>query len=129
MTGITMDGIAYDVHAIYGTLKRSFSFTEGPNGGPSVNGTEILDTIGTKYGYSVNVEPNPLNPAGYDAFYEAISNPNRVHEITMPYGQTSLTFKAMISGGSDTYQGINAGAAKWDGLTVEFVPMYPQILR
>lgn len=129
MTGITMDGITYDVHAIYGTQERAFSFVEGPNVGSSVFGTEILDTIGTKYGYSISIEPNPLNPAGYDAFYEAISSPNRVHEITMPYGQSTLTFKAKIESGGDTYKGKMGGYKRWGGLSVQFTPMYPQSLR
>lgn len=129
MTGITLDGITYDVRAVYGTLKRSFDFVEGPNYGSSKYGTEILDTIGTKYSYSVGIEPNPSNPAAYDSFYEAISSPNRTHSVVMPYGQTTLTFDAIINGGNDNYQGKRGNYERWDGLTVEFTPKCPQSLR
>lgn len=128
MTGITMDSITYDVRPVFGSLKRAFDFTEGENAGVSKYGTEILDTIGTKYTYSVSVEPNQSNPTAYDSFYEAISNPNRVHAIVMPYGQTTLSFSAKIEGGEDAYKGKN-GSERWEGLSLKFTPMYPQVLR
>lgn len=128
MTGITMDGITYDVRPVFGSLKRAFDFVEGEGAGLSKYGTEILDTIGTKYTYSVDIDQNLSSPAAYDAFYEAISNPNRVHTIVMPYGQTTLSFSAKIEGGEDTYQG-KSGSERWEGLSLKFTPMYPQILR
>jgi len=128
MTGITMDGTTYDVRTVFGSLKRSFTFTEGENAGVSKYGTEILDTIGTKYSYTVDIEPNQSNPTAYDSFYEAVSNPNRIHTITMPYGQTTLSFSAKIESGQDAYQG-KCGYERWDGLSLVFTPMYPQKLR
>lgn len=128
MTGITMDGVTYDVRITYLSLKRNFSFTEGPNADVSKYGTEILDTIGTKYNYTMNVEPNQSNPTAYDDFFIAISSPQRLHEITVPFGQSTLTYKAKILDGGDSYEGKLSGFERWAGLSVSFVAAYPQVM-
>lgn len=125
-TPITMDGITYKVGIVYDTMSRSFSLLEGPNAGEMLSGRTERDILGTKYAYSMRVEPDPAHPADYDAFFEAISAPVDSHTITMPYGQTTLTFEAMVQSGSDTFRGKMAGINHYTGLTVNFVAIAPQ---
>ena len=123
---ITMDGVAYNLGVVFQTMTRSFEFVEGRNGGMSLSGDTILDTIGTKYGYTMNVEPVTGHQSDYDAFYYAISRPERKHQITMPFGQSTISFACYVLGGSDSLQGRHNQDYVWGGLSVQIVPLGPQ---
>jgi hypothetical protein len=126
MDGITMDGISYDVRVKYDTLDRAFRLTEGVNAGDMLSGRHERDLVGTYYDYSLQVEPNPQNRAAYDSFYQAISAPQDIHSITLPYGQETITFDAMVESGTDRYRGEVGGESRWTGLTVQFSAIKPQ---
>ena len=117
---VLMDGVTYRVRVVYNTLVRAFNLIEGPNAGEMLSGRHERDLVGTKYTYEMGVEPDPRYQADYDAFFDAISDPVVSHTITVPNGQNSLTFAAMIEGGSDTYRGQVGGQRRWGGLTVTF---------
>lgn len=117
---ILMDGVTYRVRVVYNTLVRAFNLIEGPNAGDMLSGRHERDLIGTKYTYEMAVEPDPRYQADYDAFFEALSDSVVSHTITVPNGQSSLTFAAMIEGGSDTYRGQVGGQRRWGGLVVTF---------
>ena len=125
MQGITVDNVYYNVRVRFGTLQRSFEVAEGQNTGTALTLRMIRDIIGTRYTYQMEVEPAPGALADYDAFYEIISAPVTSHEITVPYGQSTMTFEAAIESGTDTYQG-RMGGERWGGLTVQFHPITPQ---
>lgn len=122
---ITLDGIDYDVRVVYDTLFRNFAIVEGGNSGMALSGKRIADIIGTKYSFSMQVEPNPANPTAYDAFYEAISEPVETHTVKLPYNQSTITFEAYITAGQDGYHGI-LGSKRWRGLVVNFEAVAPQ---
>lgn len=126
MDGITMDGIFYDVRVKYDTLDRAFRLTEGVNAGDMLSGRHERDLVGTYYDYALQVEPNPKNRAAYDAFYQAISAPQDTHSITLPYGQETITFDAMVESGADRYRGEVGGERRWTALTVQFSAVKPQ---
>ena len=91
-----------------------------------ISGLDERDLVGTYYDYSMTVEPEPGSEADYDAFYEAISAPVQSHSITMPYGQGTMTFDAMVYEGTDLYRGMVAGQRKWAGLQVTFSAKGPK---
>lgn len=122
-----MDGTLYHVRTKYPTLTRSFEIIEGQNSGTALSGLEIRDIIGTGYSYQLEVERDPQYPTDYDNFFNAISSPVSSHEITMPYGQGTITYNAKVTSGSDTYYGNIAGYNRWSGLTVSFDCVEPQI--
>ncbi len=126
MDGIDMDGIHYNVRCTFDTLDRSFRLVEGVNAGDMLSGRHERDLTGTYYDYALSVEPDPRDKAAYDAFYEAISAPINSHKITLPYGQGTITFDAMVSDGTDRYKGSMAGGRRWAGLTVQFTALRPQ---
>lgn len=117
---ITMDGIVYHIYVDYGTLKRTFEVKEGSNSGESISGKSIRDILGTGYTYSMTFRPNPKHISDYDNFYMNISQPCDYHEVTFPFGQTTLSFKAKVKSASDTYDGNLAGTECWKGLSVTF---------
>ena len=117
---ILMDGVTYRVRVVYNTLVRAFELVEGPVHGDMLSGRHERDLIGTKYTYEMGVEPDPRYLSDYDAFFEALSDPANSHSITVPNGQGTLTYQAMIERGSDTYRGRLAGQRRWGGLVVTF---------
>ena len=121
-----MDSVNYNLGVVYPNLERSFSFVEGVNGGLTLSGKTILDTIGTKYSYSMQIEPINGYQSDYDSFFYAISNPTRLHTITLPFGQTTLTFDCYVLGGGDSLEGRRNSDWQWGGMTVNFVPFSPQ---
>jgi hypothetical protein len=126
MTGIDMDGIHYNVRCKFDTLDRSFRLVEGVNAGDMLSGRHERDLTGTYYDYSLYVEPEPKDRAAYDSFYQAISAPINSHSVTLPYGQSTITFDAMVSDGTDRYKGKVAGERRWTGLQVNFSAIKPQ---
>ena len=122
---ITVDGVTYDVIATSG-IERAFSLKQGGQGGTAQTGREIPDILGTDYAYSVKIEPNKSNFSAYDAFYEKISEPVDYHTVTLPYGETSITFQAMILSGKDRLKRKIRNSNRWGGLSLQFVPIEPQ---
>lgn len=125
MDGITMDGRTYRVRVKFNSRARSFRIPDGPNAGEMLSGRRERDIGGTFYDYAMSVEPNPQYLAEYDSFFEAISAPVPSHSITMPYGQSTITFDAMVTEGGDTDKGHMAGWQRWGGLTVFFESIRP----
>lgn len=122
---IVMDGITYHLRVKFDTITREFHIDDGQNADYMLSGFYQRDLIGTYYDYTLEVEPDPQNPADYDAFYEAISAPINYHSITMPYSQNTITFNAMVTSGRDTYRGKIAGRNRWSGMQVSFTAIEP----
>lgn len=118
-----MDGTLYRVRVVYNSMERSFELRGGVNSGYMLSGRHERDLLGTGYSYQLGVEPDPAHPEDYDAFFEAVSAPVDTHQITLPYGQKTMTFEAEISSGSDTWGGTLAGVSRWSGLKVRFSPI------
>ena len=123
---ILMDGITYRLNVRYETLGRNFRLDEGQNAGKMLSGDYTRALMCTYYDYSMAVEPDPRYPADYDAFYEAISAPVSSHSITLPYGQSTITYEAMVSEGADLLRGKVANRTRWGGLQVQFTAKKPQ---
>ena len=101
MYTVTMDGKSYRLRVRYNTMERAFELRSGDNEGYMLSGRHERDLLGTGYSYQFSVEPDPRHPEDYDAFYEAISAPVDSHEITMPYGQSTITFQPLDGAGGE----------------------------
>lgn len=125
-TRIEVDEITYRVLVEYDSLKRSFELLEGNNTGTAISGRSIRDVIGTTYKYEMTVRADPKYPTDYDSFFYKISEPVDYHTVTLPFGQSTLTFEAKILDGSDTYKGYYNGYRRWDEMSLTFEAMEPQ---
>lgn len=125
---IVMDGKAYRVRVVYPSLTREFELLDGPHAGQMLSGRQERDLLGTGYSYEMQIQPDPGSPLEYDAFYEAISEPVDSHEIVLPYGQSSITYQAMIKSGRDLLRGRLAGVTRWGDLSVRYEYIEPQRL-
>lgn len=121
---IVMDGIEYQLPITQ--LERSFEFLDGGQGGVMQSGLEVLDTIGTRYGYSVTLPRIGRQQSEYDAFFEAVTSPERIHTITLPYGQRVISFDCKIESGSDRLGSPAGDMRTWGDLSLSFTPIRPQ---
>ena len=123
----SIDGKEYNVTVPSGGIQRSFSVLDTDKSGRSQSGDMIRDIIGTYYNYSIEINTKMLNYDEYDQLYEIISSPTEYHILTVPYGQTTLTFKAYVTSGSDSFDVKGKdGKIRWKGLKLNFIAMSPQ---
>lgn len=123
---INMDGVDYRVYIAYPSRVMDFEILEGPNSGKSLNAREIRDISGTKYNYTLTVQPDPEHPEDFDALYYAISAPIASHMVTMPFGQDVITFEAVVRSGSITDYGLRAGFRRWKDMQISLEAIEPQ---
>ena len=127
MMYVVMDGVEYKVRVRADSpLTESFELRDGPNAMTMLDGSERRDLLGTYYSHTLYVEPDPAHPEAYDDFFQAISAPVDAHEIVMPHGQGTMTYRAKITGGSHNLRGTLGGRRWFYGLQVGFEPMAPQ---
>ena len=123
---ISVDGVSYRLRVKYPSRLRRFQLIEGSNSGTAQSYRKIRDIGGTSYTFTMGIEPDPMHPLDYDAFYEVISAPVESHRVIIPYGQSNIEFDAAIYEGEDTDQGIQSGQRRYTGLLIRFEPMAPQ---
>ena len=98
---VVMDGMTYKVRVKSNEpFEESFRIEDGENNMILLNGEESRDVLGTYYDHTLSIEPDPRYLSDYDSFYEAISAPVDYHTITMPHGQTDMSYKAKVVSGS-----------------------------
>ena len=124
--GIQMDGKLYHVRVVFDTFQQDFDLIEGPNAGDMISGRHERDLLGTEYSYQFGVEMDPAHPDDYDTFFDDISAPVDSHTVTVPDGQGTRTFDAMIQSGSRKLRWKVAGRLWWCGLVINYKPIEPQ---
>ena len=123
---ITLDGVVYPTLHVT-KLTRNFSVLDSELSGRTVqSGVMQRDIIGTFYNYSVEIAPDAASRSDYDTFYEAISAPVESHTLVVPYAQTTLTFQAYVTNGSDELTMMEDAANRWENLSFSFIAMAPQ---
>lgn len=122
---IIMDGQTFP-HIHFVSIKRSFQVLDGEAAGRVDTGAMDRDIIGTYYNYSVEIDADDATPEEYDSFYEIISAPQDSHEIVVPYAQTTLTFEAYVTNGTDDLDAMMDYQNRWGGLSFNFISMAPQ---
>ena len=124
MALITVDGEGYDV--INSEITRSFQVLDGENAGRTMDFEMHRDVGGTFYNYTWKIEPR--NITEYDELYEILSAPVDYHNIVVPYGQTTKSFKAYVTSGQDVLKRQEDGVNYWGELSINFVAMSPNRL-
>lgn len=123
---IQIDGKTYNVLIPRDGLSRSGQILDGDNAGRLQTGHMERDIIGTYYNYTLQIDTKGLSVSEYDELYEILTAPVDYHDITMPYGQGTITFQAYISGVEDKLLYIEDTHTLWGGMTVTFVAMAPR---
>ena len=128
MSIISLDGKKYNVGEV--SLQRNAEIIYDPlTAGVMLDFSEVDDAVATKYTYSFTVEPKygVTNKADeYDAFYYDITKPKSVRLVELPFGQSTILFRAKIKAAGDILRRSYGGVSKWGGLSVTFQPVKPQ---
>lgn len=120
----SIDSIEFDAAVV--SLKRSFQVLDGENAGRTLDGNMNRDVIGTFYNYSVEIDSSKLTQIQYDELYEIISSPDEFHTLVMPYGQTTYTFLAYITTGSDDLMYVRDNKNYWSNLSFNMIAKAPK---
>ena len=123
---VTIDGTSFDVGVEY--IKRKARIEDGPNAGNSKRGDWIRDVYGTFYDYILSFDTSAgLTRADYDTLYNVITAPVEFHTLVVPYGQSTLSFQAGITGAEDNVILMDDGTV-WGNLSITFRAKSPQRL-
>lgn len=123
---VTIDGTSFDVGVEY--IKRKARIEDGPNAGNSKRGDWIRDVYGTFYDYILAFDTSAgLTRADYDTLYSVITAPVEFHTLVVPYGQSTLSFAAGITGAEDNVILMDDGTV-WGNLSITFRAKSPQRL-
>ena len=121
---VTIDGASFDVGVEY--IKRQARIEDGPNAGNSKRGDWIRDVYGTYYDYILAFDTSAgLSRADYDTLYSILTAPVEFHTLVVPYGQSTLTFAAGITGAEDHVILMGDGTV-WGNLSITFRAKSPQ---
>ena len=119
----TIDGVGFDVGVK--SLKRLGAVLDTSQSGRSKAGKMSREIIGTYYNFTMDISQKVANYIEYDRLYYALTAPKDSHDIVIPYGQDTLSFKAYVSRVSDKLIKVNDQMAHWGELTVNFIAMAP----
>ena len=123
---VTIDGTSFDVGVSY--IKRKARIEDGPNAGESKRGDWIRDVYGTFYDYILAFDTSAgLTREDYDKLYDILTSPVEFHTLVVPYGQSTLTFYAGITGAEDNVILMDDGTV-WGNLSITFRAKAPQRL-
>ena len=121
---VTIDGASFDVGVEY--IKRQARIEDGPNAGNSKRGDWIRDVYGTYYDYILAFDTSAgLTRADYDTLYSILTAPVEFHTLVVPYGQSTLSFTAGITGAEDNVILMDDGTV-WGNLSITFRAKSPQ---
>lgn len=114
---IIIDGETFDVGVIKVTRKpRKEILTLGT----TIDGTMHKTALGTYYDYEVEFAAKKMNVTEYDRLYEVVTAPIAEHEVTLPYGQSTITFKADIDVGNDSIISDYNNFRRWNSMKISF---------
>ena len=123
---VTIDGTSFDVGVEY--IKRQARIEDGPNAGNSKRGDWIRDVYGTFYDYILAFDTSSgLSREDYDTMYGILTAPVEFHTLVVPYGQSTLSFEAGITGAEDNVILMDDGTV-WGNLSITFRAESPQRL-
>lgn len=120
-----LDGVAYNVWVK--KLTRKFSVLDTGKSGRTQNGSMYRDVIGTYYNYTMVVEGKNGSREDLDAFWEAVSQPEKSHLCVFPYNQTTMTQQMYVTSGEQDLVCRTEKGTDWGELTLNFVAMVPKV--
>ena len=123
---VTKDGASIDVGVT--RIRRKARIPDGPNAGDAKRGDWIRDVYGTFYDYILTFDTSAgLSREDYDTLYSILTAPVEFHSLVVPYGQSTLSFTAGITGAEDNVILMDDGTV-WGNLSITFKAKRPQRL-
>lgn len=113
----------FDVGVVKITRKPKIDRTEL---GTTLDGVKHYKTNGTYYDYEITLNTRHMNVAEYDRLYEILTAPVDSYMVTVPYGQSEKSFKAIISAGNDNILQNFSTLRKWGSLKITIEALEPE---
>lgn len=110
-----INNVTFDVGVVNITRKPRIDRTEL---GTTLDGVKHYKTNGTYYDYEITINTRHMNVAEYDKLYEVLTAPVDSYMVTIPYGQTEKTLKAIVSAGNDNIIQNFSTLRKWGSLKI-----------
>lgn len=123
MSLVVIDGNEFEIGVIKITRRASFS---QESLGITMDLKKHYDARGTYYDYDVEFYTRNMNVTDYDNLYELLTEPQESHTVTLPYGQTTITFEAKVTVAQDDMISRYTSKTKWGGIKVTFEALEPQ---
>ena len=121
-----LDGEPYNVSVT--KLTRKFSVLDSDKTGRVQSGAMYRDPIGTFYNYTMTVAAHGDDVESIDAFWDAISSPDKSHECVFPYGQDTLTQRMYVTSGEQDLKLMAKDRNRWGEITLNFIAMKPKVV-
>ena len=123
---VMIDGASFDVGVT--RIRRKSRIQDGQNAGDAKRGDWIRDVYGTFYDYVLTFDTSAgLSREDYDTLYSILTAPVEFHSLVVPYGQSTLSFTAGITGAEDNVVLMDDGTV-WGNLSITFKAKRPQRL-
>lgn len=123
MSIFAINGTPYDVGVILVVRKASIDVDDL---GVTMDGTKHYEAYGTYYDYEITINTRGMNVAEYDTLYEVLTAPVAYQSITVPYGQTDITFNARLKVANDSMVFNHTNKRKWSSLKITAEAISPQ---
>lgn len=120
---ITIDSNTFDVGIVKITRKSSQA---KESLGTTLDLRKHYDVKGTYYDYDVEFNVRAMNVTDYDSLYELLTEPVEYHTVTLPYGQSTITFDANVKVSEDSLSRNYRQLKRWGGFKVTFEALEPQ---
>lgn len=123
MSLVTIDNSTFDVGII--RIERTAQMKQ-ESLGTTMDLRKHYDVQGTYYDYDVEFYTRRMNVNDYDALYELVTTPQESHVVTLPFGQSTITFEAKTSVATDSIISKNSQKTMWGSLKIKFEALTPQ---
>lgn len=124
----SIDGKYFDIRIPEEGISRDIEVLDGENTERKTDGDMLRDIIGTYVNYTISCDTRNLSQSDYDELVEILTEPTVAHDIVIPYGQTTLSYKAYCTSAKDKLKRIeNNGETSqinhWTGLSFSIIPI------
>ena len=132
MSYIKINGQSFDVNVAISEYEENFNVIDGPNAGRA-NGTGrmIRDVIGSCIGHKVTVFRRGEDYQGYDMFWNYLKTHSVDDSVQLEAadGQTSIAYEAYYTSASHSIEKVENGINYWGEISINFIPIAPQLTR
>ena len=118
-----INDVTFDVGVVNITRKPTIDRTQL---GITLDGVKHYKTNGTYYDYEITINTRHMNVEDYDKLYEILTAPVAYYMVTVPYGQSTKTIKAIVSAGNDSIIQSFSTLKKWGSLKIMIEALEPE---
>ena len=125
MNVLIIDGVDYSDVTV-ASVSRKATVKDSKLSGEMFDGSYHRDIVGTYIDYDLKIVCKVNDGDSYTQIYELLTSPVASHEVTLPYNNSTITFRAYIQTVGDDLFHYDENGALWRNLTCTFKAVAPQ---